>query len=77
MAVETPLDLATNLSPGPATNSAQARGHAAGVLLQAARRLQQDRQPVAGKLKRGVICASAGNHAQGRGAVGGGSAAGR
>jgi hypothetical protein len=45
--------------------AAQARGPAAGVLLQAARRLQQDGHLSPEKLKRGVICASAGNHAQG------------
>jgi threonine dehydratase len=40
---------------------------AARVQLQAARRLQQDGAPQPEQLKRGVICASAGNHAQGRG----------
>jgi threonine dehydratase len=65
VAIETPLDLARTCRRASATGSAQARGHAAGVLLQAARRLQQDRQLSPEKLKRGVICASAGNHAQG------------
>ena len=66
VAVETPLELAPNLSRPPGQcAAAQTRGHAAGVLLQAARRLQQDGQPPSRRLKRGVICASAGNHAQG------------
>ena len=67
VAIETPLELAAeSLARGSATGSAQARGHAAGVLVQAARRLQQDgaaRRPR--RSKRGVIAASAGNHAQG------------
>ena len=46
--------------------AAQARGPAAGVQLQAARRLQQDGAPERRRsCRRGVICASAGNHAQG------------
>jgi hypothetical protein len=46
VAIETPLELAPNLSARSGnTHAAQARGHAAGVLLQAARRLQQDGPP--------------------------------
>ncbi len=46
--------------------AAQARGPAAGLLVQDPRRLQQDRGADARRQRaRGVICASAGNHAQG------------
>jgi threonine dehydratase len=45
--------------------AAQARGPAAGLLVQAPRRLQQDRRSRAEVRRRGVIGASAGNHAQG------------
>ena len=67
VARETPLDPAPRLSrrlghDGPA----QARGPAAGLQLQAARRLQPDRAPDGEHERaRGVIAASAGNHAQG------------
>ena len=67
VAIESPLDagaapVAAPRQPGPA----QARGPAAGLLLQAARRLQQDRRTCPRpSRRRGVICASAGNHAQG------------
>ena len=67
VARETPLDPAPRLSRrlvdrGPP----QARGPAARLQLQAARRLQQDRAPDARRsARRGVIAASAGNHAQG------------
>ena len=47
------------------SHPAQARGPAAGVLLQAARRVQQDGASVRRGAARGVIAASAGNHAQG------------
>jgi threonine dehydratase len=66
VAVETPLDAGAQpfgayRQPDPV----QARRHATGVFLQAARGLQQDCPTFAERLKRGVICASAGNHAQG------------
>ena len=49
VAVETPLELAPNLSRRMGKrHSAQARGHAAGVLVQAAWRLQQDGQSPGG-----------------------------
>ena len=63
---ETPLD--AGASPVPAARQrdpAQARGPAAGLQLQAARRVQQDRAPGPEERARGVIAASAGNHAQG------------
>ena len=48
VAVETPLELAPTLSRAARQpRAAQARGPAAGVLVQAARRLQQDGAPVA------------------------------
>ena len=43
VAVETPLDAAPNLSARIGNTILFKRGHAAGVLLQTARRLQQDR----------------------------------
>ncbi len=67
VAVETALEVAPHLSRRLGNHgAAQARGHAAGLQLQAARRLQQDGPPGARRsCARGVICASAGNHAQG------------
>ena len=67
VAIESPLEAgAAAVAPARQSRAAQARGPAAGVLVQAARRLQQDRAPVASRIaQRGVICASAGNHAQG------------
>ena len=66
VAVETPLEPAAEpFRAARQPRAAQARGHAAGVLVQAARRLQQDGRLQPAQLRRGVICASAGNHAQG------------
>ena len=67
-------DVAVESAPGPGGQAleplgqpgvAQARRHPAGLQLQAARGLQQDGPALAEQLERGVICASAGNHAQG------------
>ena len=53
---------------GSATASAQARGPAAGVLVQVARRLQQDGAAAAARAKRGVICRLGRQPCAGRGA---------
>jgi threonine dehydratase len=56
VAIESPLEEAPNLSRRLGnTAAAEARGHAAGVLLQVARRLQQDGRADPRQLKRGVI----------------------
>ena len=66
VAIESPLEYRAALSQRLGNrDSAQARGRAAGVLVQAARRLQQDGATHRGRARQGVIAASAGNHAQG------------
>ena len=67
VAIESPLELAPGaFQAARQPPAAQARGPAAGILVQAARRLQQDGAAAAPRsCARGVIAASAGNHAQG------------
>jgi threonine dehydratase len=66
VAIESPLELAPRaVAPPGQPAAAQARGPAGSVLVQAARRLQQDGAACAGEAEKGVITASAGNHAQG------------
>jgi threonine dehydratase len=65
VAVETPLELAGNLSAGSATDFAEARGLQPVFSFKLRGAYNKIASLSAEKLKRGVICASAGNHAQG------------
>ena len=66
VAVESALEPAKNLQPPPAQQGApEARGPATRVQLQAAGAYNKMAHLTPEQLQRGVICASAGNHAQG------------
>ena len=65
VAIESPLEPAPICRGASAIACCSSAKTAAGILVQAARRVQQDGATARRELKRGVIAASAGNHAQG------------